>query len=159
MITKYFTRPALVLVPSILIASVFITTPATADFRICNKTGNRVGIAIGYKTEKEWISEGWWNIKPGKCESIFLGNLSGRYYYVHAIDYDKGGVWAGKAFLCTSKKLFTIKGIENCKGRGYRNTGFFEVDTGNESDWTVNLTDNDNGSGDLPITPNGKDDK
>ena len=114
--------------------------PASADLKVCNNTGSRIGIAIGYKTSEQWASEGWWNLKPGTCERILKGDLNGRFYYVHAVDYDQGGAWSGKAYMCTRDKLFTIKGVGDCAKRGYRRSGFFEVDTGSETDWTVNLT-------------------
>ena len=36
--------------------------PAAADFRLCNNTGSRVGIALGYKDAQGWTTEGWWNL-------------------------------------------------------------------------------------------------
>ena len=30
--------------------------------RLCNKTASRVGIAIGYKEDRRWTTEGWWNV-------------------------------------------------------------------------------------------------
>lgn len=118
----------------------FMASPASADLKVCNNTKSRVGIAIGYKSSDNWASEGWWNLKPGSCERILKGDLNGRFYYVHAVDYDQGGAWSGKAYMCTRDKLFTIKGTGDCVKRGYRRSGFFEVDTGSETDWTVNLT-------------------
>jgi hypothetical protein len=67
--------------------------------------------------------------------------LVARYYYVYAIDYDRGGEWSGHAFMCTRDKEFTIRGISDCLARGYDRTGFFEVDTGEQRAWTVQLTD------------------
>jgi uncharacterized membrane protein len=42
--------------------------------------------------------------------------------------------------MCTHKKIFTIRGIENCEQRGYLKTGFLEVDTGEQTDWTISLS-------------------
>jgi uncharacterized membrane protein len=118
------------------------TRDAAADFRLCNTTTSRVGVAIGYKDEKEgWISEGWWNVPSQKCEVLLAGDLVARYYYVHAVDYDRGGEWGGKAMMCTDDKEFIIRGVNDCATRGYKQTGFFEVDTQEEKDWTVRLTD------------------
>ena len=64
---------------------------------------------------------------------MLKGNLVARYYYVYAVDYDRGGEWMGPAFMCTRDKEFTIRGIANCLARGYDRTGFFEVDTGEQS--------------------------
>jgi uncharacterized membrane protein len=115
--------------------------PAAADFRLCNNTGSRVGISIGYKDGQNWITEGWWNLSSRSCETILRGTLSSRFYYIYAVDYDRGGEWSGKAFMCTREKEFTIRGIEDCLARGFDRTGFFEVDTMEQQTWTVQLTE------------------
>jgi uncharacterized membrane protein len=117
------------------------TKPASADFRLCNNTGSRVGIAIGYKDADGWVTEGWWNLGARNCETLVKGSLVARFYYVYAVDYDRGGEWAGKAFMCTRDKEFKIAGIEDCLARGYDRTGFFEVDTSEQRSWTVQLTE------------------
>ena len=38
-------------------------------------------------------------------------------------------------------KVATIRGTDDCLARGYDRTGFFEVDTGDQPSWTVQLTD------------------
>ena len=114
--------------------------PAAADFRLCNNTSGRVGLAVGYKDGQGWTTEGWWNLPARSCETVLKGNLVARYYYVYAIDYDRGGEWMGQAYMCTRDKEFTIRGIGDCLARGYDRTGFFEVDTGEQRAWTVQLT-------------------
>jgi uncharacterized membrane protein len=116
-------------------------TPALADLKLCNTTASRVGVAIGYKDAEGWATEGWWNIASHTCETLLKGVLIGRYYYIHAVDYDRGGEWAGTLFMCTDDKSFTVRDTKDCVKRGYKRTGFFEVDTGEERDWTVRLTD------------------
>ncbi|MFZ0402841.1 MAG: DUF1036 domain-containing protein, partial [Pseudolabrys sp.] len=32
--------------------------PAKADFRLCNNTGSRVGVSLGYKDAEGWTTEG-----------------------------------------------------------------------------------------------------
>jgi uncharacterized membrane protein len=118
----------------------FNAAPAKADLNLCNKTASRVGVALGYKDKDGWATEGWWTIAPQKCLPLLKGDLIARYYYVFAVDYDKGGSWGGKSVMCTRDKVFTIRGIEDCEGRGYQKTGFFEVDTGEQTDWTVSLS-------------------
>jgi uncharacterized membrane protein len=125
---------------------------ASADFRLCNNTGGKVGIALGYKDNEGWVTEGWWNLGPRSCETLLRGNLVARYYYVYAIDYDRGGEWSGKAFMCSREKEFTIRGTEDCLARGFDRTGFFEVDTGEQRSWTVQLTETSDQS---PLTPGG----
>ena len=115
--------------------------PAAADFRLCNNTASRVGVAVGYKDAEGWTTEGWWNLPSHTCETVLKGTLVARYYYVYAIDYDRGGEWMGQAYMCTRDKEFTIRGIADCLARGYDRTGFFEVDTGEQRAWTVQLTE------------------
>ena len=114
---------------------------AAADFRLCNNTSSRVGIALGYKDAEGWTTEGWWNVSSRSCETLLRGTLVARFYYIYALDYDRGGEWSGQAFMCSRDKEFTIKGTENCLARGFDRTGFFEVDTGEQRAWTVQLTE------------------
>jgi uncharacterized membrane protein len=140
--------PALKPVRTLLVVTAIALAPAAAfaDFLICNNTGSRVGVAIGYKdAEGGWTTEGWWNLSSRKCETLLKGTLVARYYYIYAIDYDRGGEWAGHAFMCTRDKEFTIRGTQDCLARGFDRTGFFEVDTGEQRSWTVQLTDTADG--------------
>jgi uncharacterized membrane protein len=125
--------------------------PAKADFRLCNNTGSRVGVALGYKDAEGWTTEGWWNVSARSCETLLRGALVARYYYIYAVDYDRGGEWSGHAFMCSREKEFTIRGTDNCLARGYDRTGFFEVDTTEQQSWTVQLTDNAEQKPALPL--------
>jgi hypothetical protein len=66
-------------------------------------------------------------------------------YYVYAIDYDRGGEWMGQAIMCT----------RDCLARGYDRTGFFEVDTGGQRAWTVQLAKSSEQSVQKPAPPGG----
>lgn len=115
--------------------------PAKADFRLCNNSTARVSVALAYTDAKTWISEGWWNIKPGACETLLRGPLAAQFYYVYAMD-ERGGEWKDRAFMCTRDREFRIEGREDCYTRGFDRTGFFEIDTGKDAkNWTVQLTD------------------
>jgi uncharacterized membrane protein len=122
-------------------ALLWSAAPAKADLRMCNTTSSRIGVAIGYRDAQGWITEGWWNISPRGCETLLRGTLAARFYYVHAVDYDKGGEWTGKSVMCVRNKEFTIRGIEDCLARGHDRAGFFEVDTGEQRSWTIQLID------------------
>jgi uncharacterized membrane protein len=109
--------------------------------RLCNRTASQVGVAIGYKDQTVWTTSGWWNVPSNTCETIVAGPLVSRFYYIYAVDYDRGGAWKGPTIMCTRDKMFTIQGIEDCVARGYERTGFFEIDTGEQKNWTVQLTE------------------
>jgi len=115
--------------------------PAAADFRLCNNTNSRIGVALGYKDNDGWATEGWWNLPARNCDTLLRGSLAARFYYIYAVDYDHGGEWSGQAFMCTREKEFTIRGTGDCLARGFDRTGFFEVDTGEQQTWTVQLTE------------------
>lgn len=127
--------------------------PAAEDagegsLRVCNETASKVSVAFGYRAEKGWQSEGWWVAEPTNCVTVYRGDLEARrYYYLYAADDIGGGAWDGNVFMCTRDETFTIFGVEDCLARGYERTGFFEVDTHNRSDWTLQLTDGDVVSG------------
>ncbi len=134
-------RLGLALIVMLLGGAFAAVTPAYADLRVCNETADPVSIALGYRAERGWQSEGWWVAAPSQCATVFQGNLNSRFFYMFAADDIGGGAWDGNVFMCTRDDSFTIFGVEDCLARGYERTGFFEVDTQNKSDWTLQLTD------------------
>ena len=123
------------------------SVPARADIKLCNSTSSRVGVSIGYQDAQGWATEGWWTISSQTCETLLKGTVPSQFIYVHAVDYDRGGEWAGSNFMCTDDKSFVIRGVQECSKRGYKRSGFFEVNTGDAKEWTVRLTDPEPGSG------------
>ena len=114
---------------------------ARADLRLCNNASGRVSVALSYTDGQGWVTEGWWNLKNGACETLLRGPLAAQFYYVYAMD-ERGGEWKGRAYMCTRDREFRIEGRENCLVRGFDRTGFFEIDTGKDAkNWTVQLTD------------------
>lgn len=144
-------RPGLVLSAVLFLAALALPAPALADLRVCNRTQNPVSVALGYKTPRGWQSEGWWIADPNGCATVYQGDLTSRFYYLFAADDIGGGAWDGSVFMCTRDESFTIFGVEDCLARGYERTGFFEVDTQNKTDWTVELANPQPG----PAAPDG----
>jgi len=139
--TKGTSHPVACGVFAFVLCLAMLAPAAKADLKLCNMTSSRIGVAIGYKDTESWVSEGWWNVAAQECEILLKGDLIARFYYVHAIDYDRGGEWNGDDYMCTAEKKFTIRGVHDCAKRGYERTGFLEVDTQEESDWTIRMTD------------------
>ncbi|WP_438344803.1 DUF1036 domain-containing protein [Methylorubrum populi] len=115
--------------------------PALADLRLCNQTASKVGVTLGYRDAQGWVTEGWWDLKPRSCETLLRGSLAAQFYYVYAMDYTRGGEWSGRAMMCTRDTAFTIRGVEDCLARGFDRNGFIEVDTGQQRNWTIQLSD------------------
>ena len=143
-------RLALMLLGLALSTLAFSAAPARADLRVCNQSSNQVSISLGYRAEKGWQTEGWWIAPPSKCAVVYQGDLHSRFFYLYVADDIGGGVWDGKVFMCTRDESFTIFGVEDCLARGYERTGFFEVDTQNRQDWTLQLTDPANNDASAP---------
>lgn len=136
----HFLKASLVLL-AFLAPVIGLVQPASADLRVCNRTNNPINIALGYRAERGWQSEGWWLAGANDCAVVFQGDLNSRFYYLFAADDVGGGAWDGNVFMCTRDETFTIFGVEDCLARGYERTGFFEIDTQNRSDWTLQLTE------------------
>lgn len=129
------------LIGAMLASLTFFATQARADLRVCNETSNLVSVALGYRADRGWMSEGWWQALPGDCRVLYQGELQRRFFYIFAADDVVGGAWDGSVFMCTRDETFTIFGVEDCLARGYERTGFFEIDTQSRSDWTLQLTE------------------
>ena len=123
----------------------FAATPALAGLNFCNQASSNVSVAIGYKDNDSWTSEGWWTVAPGDCTTPVAGDLKNRYYYYRLtspdIDFPTEDY-----FFCTSSKAFTIVDDTDCQARGYDRHPFLELDTGQAKDWTVNITSSDDGA-------------
>src|SRR5450755_4500754 len=99
------------LIPALVLAVMCLwNNPAAADFRLCNNTSSRVGIALGFKDAEAWTTEGWWNVSSRACETLLRGTLVARFYYISALDYDRGGERSGQALLCPRDKASTLNG-------------------------------------------------
>ena len=77
---------------------------------------------------------------PNTCAGLLTGPLDARYYYLYATD-GAGGTWEGKTHFCVAPQAkFLAPGRADCGKRSLDSRGFFEVDTGNEPDWTQSLS-------------------
>ena len=121
--------------------------PALADFRVCNATQGLVGVAIGYRANTGWVTEGWWHVEGSTCKTLIEGALSSRYYYLYAEDAERGGRWDGPINMCVAEREFKIAGAGDCFARGFQRAGFQEYDTGEQASWMVQLTDGPDASG------------
>ena len=147
------------------IASLTLTSTGNAEFRVCNKAGAQLDVAIGYENGRQgWISEGWWTLKVGECTVVLSGNLNNRYYYVYAENGD-GGEWNGEdsksGDFCVKDEKFKLyldrygKDIneEVCKKHGLVYKNFYEVDVGNYKRWTQTLEPIDDDPLPSPFVP------
>lgn len=131
---------ARLLVPvSISLFSTLLPTASLAGFEVCNETPHRATVAIGYKDDGTWTSEGWWGVDPGDCRTVISADLNRKFLYWRATSSKMN--WShDKYMFCTDSSAFTIDGDTNCDERGYDRVGFNEIDLGTVSHYTLTLT-------------------
>lgn len=113
--------------------------PARAGLSVCNRSAAAAKVALGRFNGTDWTSEGWWQIAADKCAELTKGNLDARYYYLYATD-GAAGTWEGKSHFCAATApKFSIVGRGGCAAHGYDRKGFFEIDTGDNFNWTQTL--------------------
>lgn len=123
-----------------LCAALFFTTPAQAEFAICNQSFDVVNVAIGQDIDGIFQTEGWWTVGTNQCANVVKDVLRNRYIYVYAQDVFGQPILDGTTEMCIGTKRFTIAGIEDCWQRGHISAPFFEVDTQAVQRWTLFLT-------------------
>lgn len=122
---------------------------ARTGLSICNNTDYLVWSAVGYESSGDFTSSGWIRIEPARCEKVIKGELTQKYYYTYAEAVDGSGLlarrhgqdlaWAGNHTFCTKGTRFEIEGRANCAERGFDETGFKRIDTGDAQVWTETL--------------------
>ncbi len=121
-------------------AMLLLATETTrAEFRVCNRTGSLINIAVGYNGDDDFQTEGWWTITAASCVVPIKEALKGRYVYLYATDVDANDVLQGTFTMCIEKRKFLLVGINDCWRRGLLAVNFAEVDTLSSPSWTVFL--------------------
>ncbi len=123
-------------------------SPARAQFEYCNNTSFYLFTSLGQeRSNGEIRSEGWWLVRPGECRVVEPEPLDGDIYYTYAESHPahQGGIrtWGGRSRLCTSRGLFAIDQHGNCFARGFEPRQFARIQIGDETSWSVNLTETD----------------
>ncbi|SON55892.1 putative integral membrane protein [Hartmannibacter diazotrophicus] len=117
------------------------TAAAEAKFTICNQSLDVFNVAIGHDSGRGEIeTEGWWQIAANRCVDVVREDLTYRYIYVYAKDVFDQPVLEGKTAMCVGTRRFQISGTGDCWQRGYEAVNFVEVDTQDQSRWTLFLT-------------------
>jgi uncharacterized membrane protein len=100
----------------------------------CNRTQDAVWAALARETQGKKVSQGWWHLQPGQCEKVIRDRLTERFVYAFAEHSGEGHdqPWKGQFDFCTRSQIFEIEGAEDCEGRGFKKTGFLQIDTGGQ---------------------------
>lgn len=134
-------------VAALVLAGAFFLFPshASAEYQFCNKTSYVLMSAIGYQDKGRWISEGWWVLQPGRCETVIADPLDKQTYYTFArsVAAHKGGIkyFAGNQRLCVQKDKFRLEGRDDCERRGAIERLFARIEIGETDKWTTSFTE------------------
>lgn len=126
-------------------------------------SGYSISIAIAYYDNGQWISEGWKNLKPNSTEVLLNQSLKERYYYFY-IKQNKGRLafdtrlhyylshqysiasssfWLSESNFKKSNAKYSSGGFDrffdNVFNGGKWVHGWYLVDVGNSSDYTINF--------------------
>ena len=101
----------------------------------CNRTQDVVWAALARETQGKKVSKGWWHLQPGQCEKVIRDRLGERFVYAFAEHSGESTdqPWKGLFNFCTRAQVFEIEGAEDCEGRGFKKTGFLQIDTGGQA--------------------------
>jgi uncharacterized membrane protein len=134
---------AILFVLTLFAADLAASSPARAQFSVCNQTLDAVNVAIAKAAPSGVIvSEGWWTIGANRCVDVIKEELGNKYIYVYATDVFGQPILAGDFVggeMCVATKRFTIEGTDSCWQRGFEAVRFMEVDTKDQVRWTLFL--------------------
>jgi uncharacterized membrane protein len=116
------------------------TSPAMAEFAVCNQSFDVVNVAIGQFERGAFVTRGWWTVGPNQCANVIREKLDARYVYVFAQDVFGNAILNGGTNMCIGPKEFEIQGEKDCAVRGYLEVPYVEVDTQRTERWTLFLT-------------------
>jgi len=122
-----------------LAAVLTASSAARAEWRVCNRTGSLLNLAIGATAGADFATEGWWTVTPGSCSTPLHGPLKSRYLYVFATDINGADVTRGTVSMCVDSGKFRVVGIGDCWRRGLQAANFVEIDTAAATEWTTFL--------------------
>ena len=123
----------------------FVDEAAAGRWQVCNKTPDRLSLAIAYSNSfGQIVTQGWWEVGPcGGCATVIGSNLAGQLpdksnAYLHAdVVGSDVTVIQGTENFCVSKQRFTINSSASpgCPVR----QSFRSEPINLNRDWTTNI--------------------
>ncbi len=138
------------IVPFVLFGALWLRpAPAVAGLHICNKTENKLYVAVAslygdclFVDCSERV-EGWWNIDPGDCKTPIGADLdtSGDTDYYYYAEDSQGGTWTGPMPLCVDPQYafdYNLREETACASGTKKN--FKRIETEKYTNYTLSLT-------------------
>ena len=130
-----------------LIGLLFVSGHASAQLEVCNKSMEKVSVALLSAQTGDWRSTGWYNIAAGDCGHLIVEPLNNHNYYIYAKGYraDSNIVWSGDHYNCViNVNAFDLLDTGSCSSKGAITEGFKKVETGEAREFTYTLVDTNN---------------
>ena len=105
-------------------------------FFYCNKTGEDVWSAIGFPGDGDsYVSQGWWQLRPGQCVKVIKGELMHDHYYVFGVvgggeDAPERILAGGDKELCVNDVIFNTTDDATCADQDLNAAMFKRVEIG-----------------------------
>lgn len=127
---------------AILMISFLFGSSAHAGLFVCNNTGIKLSVAVGYSSQDIWQARGWYNIEPRECALPIEGLFENTNVYYYAEGYSDSSIkWQGgekSASFCVHK----YKAFHYADGPGCLKYNFKHIDVGSgDAHYTLNLAE------------------
>lgn len=123
-----------------VMASISVARPVNAGLFLCNDSGEKISLAIGYPVGNQWWSKGWFNIEPRECTLPIEGVLNNQYYYYYA--WSESLEWEGTGnnsrWFCADKTA-RFSSLRDGPCTSYQ---FRQIDTKGRDTFTLRLNEN-----------------
>jgi uncharacterized membrane protein len=97
---------------------VFLTTPASADLKLCNRMSYVIEAAIGIDEKSATATRGWFRIDPAACRVVLQGTLTADRILLTARAlgvYGASPAQNGNDTLCVAPDNFVIAAARQCR--------------------------------------------
>ena len=123
--------------------SILVPQPARADLEVCNGSGELAYVATASKQGSSWVTDGWAQVRHGRCDTVMTGNMRTNSVYVYIADDD----WNPYIFkeygtrsdsFCLKQSEFRIVDADgNCSGSMMQKS--FQLIDSDAYDFTLTL--------------------
>lgn len=123
--------------------SILVPQAARADLEVCNESGKLAYVATAFKQSRSWVSQGWDQIRHGRCKTVMTGNMRTNSVYVYIAD-DNWNPYILKQYgtindsFCLKQSAFRIVDADSrCRGNMMKKT--FQLVDSNAYNFKITL--------------------
>lgn len=122
---------------------------ANAALKLCNRTSYVLYAAVGSVQGMQAITQGWFRMVPGTCQSVVKEPLTAKSYFVYArsslAHSGTSRAWGGSQNMCVKDATFALRtslASARCSEDDTFGLPFAAVDTQRQKSWAMTFDDN-----------------